>query len=95
MLVCGVLVKTVNNKRPCLCELGHAGGHNPFSPNPYMLPTLPDKVPDVKLFEKFGTVWTDRSTVQRCLWSGTRSRCIYELGHTLPHKEEDITYHAD
>jgi hypothetical protein len=43
MPACGVLVKTVDKLLPCLCSVGHAGGHNPFSPNPYMIPTLPDK----------------------------------------------------
>lgn len=34
---CDVLVKTTEGEhKPCLCSPGHAGGHNPFSPNPFM-----------------------------------------------------------
>lgn len=37
----------------------------------------------------FAVVHTDTSAVPQCLWCGTRSRCIYETGHTAPHKEEE------
>jgi hypothetical protein len=90
---CGVLVKlTEGEMKPCLCHVGHVGGHNPFSPNPYMVPTLPDKVlvgiPIVTPQERTGVVWTDKSTAKRCLWIGQHARCVYELGHTLAHKED-------
>lgn len=40
---CGILVKTMNgDHKPCLCSPGHAGGHNPFSPNPFMLAVRTD-----------------------------------------------------
>jgi hypothetical protein len=39
-------------------------------------------------FEKVGIVWTGNSKVGRCLYQFPNTRCIYELGHTLPHKEE-------
>lgn len=56
---CGVIVKLMDGEhKPCLCTPGHAGGHNPFSPNPFMLSirVTPDgnkiatltKVPDAK-----------------------------------------------
>jgi hypothetical protein len=31
---CGKLIKTLDNILPCVCEEGHEGGCNPFSPNP-------------------------------------------------------------
>lgn len=35
---CEVIVKVMDGEhKPCLCTPGHAGGHNPFSPNPFML----------------------------------------------------------
>lgn len=40
------------------------------------------------MYEKQGVVWTDKSRVKRCLWSGPGGRCIYEIGHTLDHKED-------
>jgi hypothetical protein len=40
--------------------------------------------------EKSGTVWTEKSTKPRCQWSGTHSLCIYEVGHTIGHKEEAV-----
>jgi hypothetical protein len=43
--------------------------------------------PDVPRVEKFGAVFTDKSSVKQCFWCGPNGRCIYELGHTLPHKE--------
>lgn len=41
-----------------------------------------------KFAEPFGTVWTNKSTIRRCLWMGANGRCIYELGHTIQHREE-------
>ena len=42
METCNKAVKMVENQyRPCLCEIGHAGGCNPFSPNPYMGLAIP------------------------------------------------------
>lgn len=49
--------------------------------------TQPSVVAQLQV-ERFGNVWTDKSIVKRCLWSGASSRCIYEFGHTLPHKED-------
>jgi hypothetical protein len=42
-----------------------------------------------KVEEPFGVVWTDKSTKKRCMWSGMHSRCVYELGHTIKHREEN------
>jgi hypothetical protein len=41
-----------------------------------------------KFAEPFGVVWTNKSTIKRCLWSSATGRCIYELGHTIQHREE-------
>jgi hypothetical protein len=41
-----------------------------------------------KLAEPFGIVWTEKSTTPRCLWSSATGRCIYELNHTIQHREE-------
>ena len=49
---------------------------------------LPTNETPLKMVEKFGNVFTDKSTIKQCLWSGAHGRCIYELGHTLPHKEK-------
>jgi hypothetical protein len=37
--------------------------------------------------QPFGIIWTDKSTRRRCSWSGVHGLCVYEHGHTLPHKE--------
>jgi len=47
-----------------------------------------DAPPAVPQVEKFGVVWTEKSTKPRCVWMGTVGRCVYEQGHTLPHKED-------
>ena len=39
-----------------------------------------------KLSPPFGVVWTNKSVTPRCIWQGPNARCIYEHGHTLPHK---------
>jgi hypothetical protein len=101
METCNKSVKTVENQyRPCLCEIGHAGGCNPFSPNPYMglaisKTDLPkgDRMPLPLVTPQFqpqpsGVVWTDKSTQRRCLWQGAHGRCIYEIGNHTEHKEE-------
>jgi hypothetical protein len=95
MTLCNQPVKTVeDNLKPCLCVLGHAGGCNPFSANPYMAVVLAkadlpkgDRMP-LPSVRPNGVVWTDQSTTRRCLWQGTRGRCIYELGNHTKHEEE-------
>jgi hypothetical protein len=83
----------------CGQPLGHTFGHgNGLLTTPRdvwheFVGEVPQDEPPLKMIEKFGTVWTDKSTVKRCLWFGVTARCIYEFGHTLPHKE-DITTHA-
>lgn len=42
----------------------------------------------VKMVERLGTVYTEKSTIKQCLWHSPLGRCIYEMGHTLPHKEQ-------
>lgn len=76
----------------CGQPAGHKGGHgNGLLTNSlddwheYIAP--PPSEP-IKKVERFGNVHTDKSTVQRCYWMGPGGRCIYELGHTLPHKED-------
>jgi hypothetical protein len=102
MANCNKLVKAAFNGelKPCLCVFGHAGGCNPFSPNPYMavvmakkdLPKgdrmpLPIVTPQLTP-QPEGVIWTDKSTNRRCLWQGAHGRCIYELGNHTQHKEE-------
>jgi hypothetical protein len=92
---CNKLVKTVDvEMKPCLCVLGHAGGCNPFSPNPYMAALISkkelpkgDRMP-LGAVEVNGVVWTNQSVTRRCLWQGPNGRCIYELGNHTKHKEE-------
>ena len=99
MATCNQLVKTVDgDMKPCLCVLGHPGGCNPYSPNPYMAVVMSKK--DLPKGDRMplqspqltpqpqGVVWTDKSTNRRCLWSGPRGRCIYELGNHTQHQEE-------
>lgn len=94
METCNKPVRTFENSyRPCLCEIGHAGGCNPFSPNPYMAVAIAkaelpkgDRMPLGP--QPVGVVWTDKSTTRRCLWQGAHGRCIYELGNHTEHREE-------
>jgi hypothetical protein len=86
---------TIQNgdSQPCKCVRGHAGGCNPFSPNPYMAVAIPKaELPKGNRMplgpQPVGVVWTDKSTQRRCLWQGPRGRCIYELGNHTEHKEE-------
>jgi hypothetical protein len=41
-----------------------------------------------KKYEHEGTVWTDRSIKRRCIWHSVNGVCVYEEGHTLPHKDD-------
>jgi hypothetical protein len=94
MTICNQPVKTLEGgHRQCLCVLGHAGGCNPFSTNPYMAVVIAkadlpkgDKMP--LSAQPVGVIWTDQSTTRRCLWQGPHGRCIYELGNHTEHKEE-------
>jgi hypothetical protein len=98
METCGKEITIQNGDRqPCKCKPGHAGGCNPFSPNPYMAvaPKLPGALTIAQQMKEsiimppsIGVVWTDRSTTRRCLWQGPHGRCIYELGNYTEHKEE-------
>jgi len=73
MVVCGKLIKNYEGiMQPCLCSLGHAGGCNPFSPNPYMAVVIArDQLPKSNKMplsvESVGIIWTDQSKVSRCL----------------------------
>jgi hypothetical protein len=81
MKLCGKIVRTVElQNRPCVCELGHAGGCNPFSPNPNMTGVKPPKVAE-------NYIWKDGKI--RCPWHGPDGCCIYIIGHypEIPHKE--------
>ena len=85
-LKCGKLVKTIESVvKPCLCEFGHAGGCNPFSPNPYMAGIVTPKT----AAEKPAEDWSLREGDKQCVWQGAVSRCILRLGHfpSAPHKE--------
>ena len=96
MSTCNRPVTTVNSSvKPCLCVAGHAGGCNPFSPNPYMAATIAKNespkraampLPTTRVG---GVIWTDKSTTRRCLWQGANGRCIYELGNHTQHQEEN------
>src|SRR5208337_4251567 len=94
METCNKPVRTVDGDyRPCLCSLGHAGGCNPFSPNPYMAVVIArDQLPKGNKMplsvESVGIIWTDQSKVSRCLWQGAHGRCMYEIGGHSKHKEE-------
>jgi hypothetical protein len=94
---CGKPIKTVDNAVfPCLCARGHAGGCNPFSPNPYMAVVMAkDQLPKKALMplatpitNKPGVIWTDASVLGRCFWQGAHGRCIYVLGGHTEHQEE-------
>ena len=95
METCNKPVRTVDGDyRPCLCEIGHAGGCNPFSSSPNMAMIIPkrelpkgDRMPLTTTGQQ-GVIWTDQSTIRRCLWQGPHGRCIYELGNHTSHKEE-------
>jgi hypothetical protein len=95
MSTCYKPVKTVDNYLlPCLCTPGHAGGCNPFSPNPNMAIVIPkadlpksNRMP-LAATPATGIVWTDQSVNPRCLWQGAHGRCIYEFGNHTQHKEE-------
>jgi hypothetical protein len=77
----------------CGLPFGHIGGHGNGALttmrddwHEYMGPVAVDaNFPKV---EKFGVVWTETSTQPRCYWMGVTGRCVYERGHTLPHKED-------
>ena len=64
--------------------MGHAGGCNPFSPNPFMLAvksaTLPEqqKANITKATEKDFVI---RDGDIQCFWCGVHGRCILRLGH--------------
>jgi hypothetical protein len=45
-----------------------------------------------RLEQPFGCVWIDKSVNGRCLWRGAYGPCIYEIGHTIAHREE-AKYH--
>jgi hypothetical protein len=36
---------------------------------------------------KQGHIWTVNSCIPQCLWMGTAGRCIFEIGHTVEHKD--------
>ena len=94
MPTCGKLIRTADHDlKPCLCELGHAGGCNPYSPNPFMAVLIvKDNLPKGNAMPlpipPNGVVWTNQSVTRRCLWQGPYGRCIYELGNHTKHKED-------
>lgn len=79
----------------CGQPLGHLCGHSNgllTTPQDAWHSYLGATVPPLPTVEKSGVVWTDKSVVTQCLWTGARGRCIYEQGHTIGHKE--ATGHA-
>jgi hypothetical protein len=71
--------------------MGHSCGHEngllTTSRDTWHKYIAPAPVPEIKPFEKHGIVWTTNSVVPQCIWFGRYGRCIYEIGHTLPHKD--------
>jgi hypothetical protein len=82
------------NERGIQCgqPKGHSYGHNNgllTTPRDVWHQYIGNDVAEpLKMVERFGNVHTDKSMVQQCLWQGVVGRCIYEFGHTLPHKED-------
>jgi hypothetical protein len=79
---------------PCGQPLGHVTGHgNGLLTTPrdtwhqFMGTTDAERTAAVQ-FEKVGVIWTEHSLLPRCGWASPTGRCIYELAHTLPHREE-------
>lgn len=75
----------------CGMPFGHMGTHGNgllTTPRDEWHEFIGDAPITANVTERFGNVWTEKSKVKRCLWTGAHNRCIYEFGHTLPHKEE-------
>ena len=70
MKICGKMIRTTdNNLKPCQCEIGHKGGCNPFSANPF------------NVFEKPKPDYRLRAGDFKCPWNSPEGSCILRVGH--------------
>jgi len=79
------------NGLQCDRPLGHIDPHgNGLLTRPYDAwhEFIEERPKRKQLEQPFGRVWTDKSVNGRCLWRGAFGPCIYEVGHTIAHREE-------
>jgi hypothetical protein len=96
MPTCKKLVTVIGGQeKPCLCIPGHAGGCNPFSPNPYMSVVKSAIIKDNEkpiITKATKEDYRLRDGDVQCFWCGVHGRCILRLGHfpDVPHIEDAI-----